>query len=270
MADLADFIRDHTGEIYDAYVALVYSRVARYTERQPSTFPENTRRMIELIPIAHEDPDSPAVRQFVDALCQQRLPAGFQLADILEAMFLYNDVILPLLQDEIADTTVRERMLVDLDNAVEQIALRLSRAFVAMQVSLIEAQRQAVLELSTPVIKVWDGILALPLIGTIDSDRARQIMEELLKAIGSEQAAIVLIDITGVPVVDTNVADHLMKTVRAAELLGAECLLVGVGADLAQTLVGLGVELRHVSTSADMRSGLTLAFEKLGLRVTSR
>jgi rsbT co-antagonist protein RsbR len=269
MADLGKFINTHFQTILERYLKEVRSHVERYGRSEPPTFVENTRRLIGLFPLAAKAPRAPEVLDFVQLLCQQRLPMGFQLSDVLEAMYLYNDVVLPLIWEHTEEAEGRELVLAFQD-AVEAVALRFADAFVQLQMHVLEAQRQAVLELSTPVIKVWDGILALPLIGTVDSYRAKQIMEDLLKEVATEQAGIVLIDITGVPVVDTNVADHLIRTIKAAELLGTECLLVGIGPELAQTIVSLGVDLSRITSCADMRQGLTVGFRKLGLDVLPR
>lgn len=130
--------------------------------------------------------------------------------------------------------------------------------------------RQLIRRLSTPVIEVWDGIQVLPLIGVIDSTRAQQMTEQLLERIVHRQARIVIIDITGVPTVDTAVADHLLKTVRAASLVGAKAILVGISPQVAQTLVRLGLSLQGVETFADLRSGLERALEDLGHVVEPR
>lgn len=270
MSRFREFIDTHAETIVERYLERVYQTVKRYGEHHPETFPANTRRLVALLPTARENPDAPEINQFVDDLVQQRLPMGFMLTDILEAMFLYDDVILPMIWEEVDVPQDRQLLAADLQNAIEAVALRFARTFVELQLQMVERQRQAMLELSTPVIKVWDGILALPLIGTIDSYRARQIMESLLTAVSAQQASIVLLDITGVPIVDTNVADHLIKTIRAASLLGAECLLVGIKPDLAQTLVSLGINLGNIISAADLRQGLALAFGRLGLVVVRR
>ncbi len=268
MADLNNFLKVHEPQILHPYLELVRERVVRYSQIDPATFPANTQRMLELLPKAAADPASDEIVPYVNDLVRQRLPAGFQLTDILEAMFLYKELILPLIFSEVADETEKQALVSALDDGIRNVALRFCRAFVDLQIEVLEKQREAVLELSTPVMNVWDGILALPLIGTIDTHRARQIMEVLLESVARERAAIVLLDITGVPVVDTNVAGHLIKTIRAAELLGTECLLVGIGPELAQTIVALGVDLRSITSTSDMRQGLTLAFQKLGLTVS--
>ncbi|MBF0497724.1 MAG: STAS domain-containing protein, partial [Deltaproteobacteria bacterium] len=127
--------------------------------------------------------------------------------------------------------------------------------------------QRAILELSTPVVKLWEGIITLPLIGVIDSNRAKQIMENLLDAIVRTQASIAVIDITGVPMVDTEVADRLIRTIKAAALLGTRCIMVGIKPDIAQSIVNLGIDLTDVETFSSLQVGLEAAFKQVGLRV---
>ncbi len=136
-----------------------------------------------------------------------------------------------------------------------------------LQEEAIEAQRQALRELSTPIVPVLEDVLVLPLVGSIDTRRAQQIMDALLEAIGGHQAEVVIIDITGVPVVDTGVANHLLQVTRAAALLGAECVLVGIAPEVAQTVVSLGVDLSGVVTQADLQSGIEYALKRTGRRI---
>jgi len=134
----------------------------------------------------------------------------------------------------------------------------------------IAQQRKTISELETPVIQVWDGILALPIVGSIDTARAQEMNEALLTRIVETGSEIVLLDITAVPVVDTAVARHLLETVTAARLLGADVLIVGLSARTAMTMVQLGLDLSGVTTRVSMAKGLELAFARLGLEVVSR
>jgi rsbT co-antagonist protein RsbR len=134
----------------------------------------------------------------------------------------------------------------------------------------IEQQRLTIMELQTPVIQVWDGILALPIIGSLDTARTQDMNEALLERIVQTGSEIVILDITGVPVIDTAVAKHLLETVAAARLLGAEVLIVGLSTRTALTLVHLGLDLAGITTRTTMAKGLELAFARLGLQVVSR
>jgi rsbT co-antagonist protein RsbR len=133
---------------------------------------------------------------------------------------------------------------------------------------LIKEQSKAIDELSTPVIQVWDEILILPLIGTIDTLRAKQIVENLLEAIVKTKASVAIMDVTGVATVDTSIANHLLKTIEAAKLLGAKVILTGVSPNNAQTLVKLGVDLGNVTTKSSLQAGLRMAFELTNRKVT--
>ncbi len=136
--------------------------------------------------------------------------------------------------------------------------------------SLIEQQRQTISELQTPVIQIWKGILALPIVGSLDTARAQEMNEALLDKIVQTESDIVILDITGVPVVDTAVSKHLLETVAAARLLGAEVLIVGLSTRTALTLVHLGLDLSSVTTRTTMARGLELAFNRLGLEVVPK
>jgi rsbT co-antagonist protein RsbR len=138
------------------------------------------------------------------------------------------------------------------------------------QRNVIDQQRMTISELQTPVIQVWKGILALPIVGSLDTARAQEMNEALLEKIVQTESDIVILDITGVPVVDTAVAKHLLETVSAARLLGAEALIVGLSTRTALTLVQLGLDLSHVTTRTTMARGLELAFDRLGLEVVSK
>ena len=141
---------------------------------------------------------------------------------------------------------------------------------IAQQRADLEQQRVTIGELQTPVIQVWAGVLALPIVGALDTARGQQMTQALLEKIVETGSEIVILDITGVPMVDTAVAQHLLETVSAARLLGAEVLIVGLSAHTAITLVHLGVDLTAVNTRTTMAKGLELAFDRLGLEVVAR
>jgi rsbT co-antagonist protein RsbR len=154
-----------------------------------------------------------------------------------------------------AVTSFSKLLFLDMSLAME--------AYIEAGKRTIRKQQEVIGELSTPVIQVWEGILALPLIGTIDSHRTLQIMESLLDRIVKTQSRVVIMDITGVPVVDTQVANHLIKTMQAARLLGAKSILVGISPSIAQTLVHLGVDLATITTGATLKNGLEIALRYL-------
>jgi rsbT co-antagonist protein RsbR len=151
---------------------------------------------------------------------------------------------------------------------IDQLGLYTSEMYQKGREDVIGSQQQELLELSTPVVTLWDGVLALPLIGTLDSARTQVVMENLLNRIVETGAGIAIIDITGVPIVDTLVAQHLLKTIAAARLMGAECILSGIRPQIAQTIVQLGVDLGDVVTKASLGAAFAVAFERLHLTVT--
>jgi rsbT co-antagonist protein RsbR len=150
--------------------------------------------------------------------------------------------------------------------AIDALALLTIEIYQKSREQVIIRQQREISELSTPVVKLWDGVLALPLIGTLDSARTQVVMENLLQSIVSSGAEIAIIDITGVPTVDTLVAQHLLKTVAAARLMGADCVVSGIRPQIAQTMVHLGVELNVVS-KASLADALALALQRIGKRV---
>ncbi len=164
-------------------------------------------------------------------------------------------------QDKLFDTVWSATELLD------RLALTTTEAVMTTREELISRQQQELLELSTPVVKLWDGILALPIIGTLDSARTQVVMENLLQTIVATNSKYAIIDITGVPTVDTLVAQHLLKTITAARLMGAECIISGVRPQIAQTIVHLGINLEDVVTKARLSDALALALQRSGRTV---
>jgi rsbT co-antagonist protein RsbR len=150
---------------------------------------------------------------------------------------------------------------------IDELGLYTADAFQKSREEVIGRQQQELLELSTPVVKLWDGILALPMIGTLDSGRTQVVMESLLQRIIDSEAEIAILDITGVPTVDTLVAQHLIKTVTAARLMGADCIISGIRPQIAQTIVHLGVDLRGIITKASLADAFAVALQRRGLKV---
>jgi rsbT co-antagonist protein RsbR len=165
-----------------------------------------------------------------------------------------------------ADQLFAEFMTVD--DFIDKLALYTTDSFIHGRDQVISRQQEEMLELSTPVVTLWDGIVALPLIGTLDSARTQVVMESLLQAIVQTNSRFAIIDITGVPTVDTLVAQHLLKTITAARLMGAECILSGIRPQIAQTIVHLGINLQDVITKAKLSDAFRLALERSGRSVT--
>jgi len=221
---------------------------------------------------------SPALlEQTVTRMAQGQMRDGIERADALELLDAQRDAIyraigqLSLSPGEILETT---RALEDLthqsaraiiDTYHQDIIERLREASATQ-----ERLREAIQELSNPIIPLYNGVLVVPLVGRVDSARAQALTEALLEAIAREQAEMVLLDITGVAVVDTNVANHLMQTARAASLLGSQVVLVGISAEVAQTLVQLGLDLGRLVTLSNLQSGIEHALAQQGLAITAQ
>src|SRR6202020_2465855 len=159
------------------------------------------------------------------------------------------------------------RAYLELSSLLDDLGLFTVETYARAREELISAQAEQLLELSTPVVKLWDGVIAVPLVGTLDSARTMVVMEKMLQALidtGSEQA---IIDITGVPAVDTQVAQHLLKTVVAARLMGAECIISGIRPQIAQTIVALGIDFGDITTKASLADALRHALRRSGARI---
>jgi len=152
-----------------------------------------------------------------------------------------------------------------LTETLDSLGLYTTEVFQQSREEIIKRQQEELLELSTPVVKLWDGVLALPVIGTLDSARTQVVMESLLQAIVETNSRVAIIDITGVPTVDTVVAQHLLKTVTAARLMGADCIISGVRPQIAQTIVHLGINLSDVTTKATLSAAFSIALQRLGI-----
>ena len=208
------------------------------------------------------------VRERLSRLSESRAKAGFSSSETARFVLSLKQALFALLQHEfqsdpeaLAAETWTASMLID------QMGLFTTDAYLKAREAIIQRQQQDMLELSTPVVKLWDGIVAVPLIGTLDSERTQIVMESLLQQVVETGAAIAIIDITGVPTVDTLVAQHLLKTVAAARLMGADCIISGIRPQIAATIVHLGVDLGNVTTKATLADAFRLALRKFGLGV---
>jgi rsbT co-antagonist protein RsbR len=218
-----------------------------------------------------EDITGPAwdgMRELLTEVSESRSLKGFSPSETATFVFSFKKPFFARLRRELAkdgevlaEESWRATILLD------QLGLFTTEAYLRTREAVISRQQQEMLELSTPVVKLWDGILALPIIGTLDSARTQVVMETLLQTIVAHSAEIAIIDITGVPTVDTLVAQHLIKTVTAARLMGADCIISGIRPQIAQTIVHLGVDLTDVTTKATMADALRLALKRRGLAV---
>jgi rsbT co-antagonist protein RsbR len=214
-------------------------------------------------------PEWDSTRSLLDSVASERAIQGFSPTDTAVFVFSLKEPLFELLREEIkdAETLARETWVASL--LIDKLGLYTVEGYQKGREEVIRRQQEELLELSTPVIQLWDSILALPLIGTLDSARTQTVMENLLEQIVTSSAEVAIIDITGVPTVDTLVAQHLIKTVSAARLMGADCIISGIRPQIAQTIVHLGLELDVVS-KATMADAFALALRRVGKAVLDR
>ncbi len=218
------------------------------------------------------DITSPAwetARALLENLSKVRAGLGFSPSETSTFVFSLKQPVFTLLLSEFEKspkTLAAELWSVTV--IVDKLGLFTAECFLRRKEELIRRQQDEMLELSTPVVKLWDQILALPLIGTLDSARTQVVMENLLQEIVNTSSSVAIIDITGVPTVDTLVAQHLMKTVAAARLMGAECIISGIRPQIAQAMVHLGVAFNDIVTKATLADAIRHAFAKTGFRVS--
>ena len=210
------------------------------------------------------------VRSFLDQLSSDRARQGYSSTQTATFVFSLKEPLYNVLRREMTDPTRFAGALWEVNDLVDQLGLFTMASFQQSREQVIVRQQEEMLELSTPVVKLWEGILALPMIGTLDSARTQVVMESLLQRIVETGSAIAIIDITGVPTVDTLVAQHLLKTVTAIRLMGADCIISGVRPQIAQTIVHLGVNLQGISTKATLADALAVALERTGRSITSK
>jgi rsbT co-antagonist protein RsbR len=200
-------------------------------------------------------------------LSERIIPRGVETHEVLGIVLLLRDVLARSLFDNYQhDPELLNRILDAYEPAANRIAVTVGVSFVEERERVIREQQEAIRELSTPVLQVRERLLILPIIGVLDSQRARQLTEQLLGAIQSNRAKVVVIDITGVATVDVTVANHLVQTVEAARLMGASAIITGLSSKIAQTLVDLGVDLSMMRTVGDLQGGLEVAERVLGYR----
>ncbi len=208
------------------------------------------------------------VRDFLSEISRSRGTRGFTPSQTASFVLALKPALLSRLQGLHAkDAQGLYEDVSILNRALDALGLYTTEVHQKTREEMIMRQQQELLELSTPVVKLWDGVLALPLIGTLDSSRTQVVMESLLQRIVETGAPVAIIDITGVPTVDTLVAQHLLKTITAARLMGADCIISGMRPQIAQTIVHLGVDLGNVITKASLADAFALALRRAGLSV---
>ncbi len=236
---------------------------------------ETSRQFLQLFADAFgtsadtSDPSWKAVKENLADISQVRAQQGFSSSETATFVFSLKQPLFDLCQQRIGqDARLLAKTLWELTIVLDQLGLYTTEVYQESREGVIMRQQQELMELSTPVVQLWHEVLALPLIGTLDSDRTQVVMENLLQRVVETGARIAIIDITGVPTVDTLVAQHLMKTVAATRLMGADCIISGIRPQIAQTIVHLGVNLNDIITKATLADAFQVALQRLGATVS--
>ena len=215
-----------------------------------------------------EGSDWTSVRDFLAKVSRSRAQQGFSPSETATFVLSLKQPLFTRLRGELAkDAQALADEVWSTTNLLDKLGLLTVETYVKSREELIQRQQREMMELSTPVVQLWENILALPLIGTLDSERTQVVMESLLQKIVETGALIAIIDITGVPTVDTLVAQHLLKTVAAARLMGADCIISGIRPQIAQTIVHLGVNLSDVTTKASLADAFSIALKRTQARL---
>lgn len=210
------------------------------------------------------------VNEIISGISISRAKQGFSPKETGNYIFSLKSAIVQILQDEMSDKASLFLQNQKITRIMDSFTLSTFETFIKGREEVILRQTDEMAEISTPVIRVWDGILALPIIGTLDSSRTQVVMENLLQEIVETGSTIAILDISGVPTVDSLVAQHLIKTVSATRLMGAECIISGIRPEIAQTVVHLGIDLNNIITKSTLASALKHAFTILQLEVTKK
>ncbi|MES2532254.1 MAG: STAS domain-containing protein [Pseudomonadota bacterium] len=220
-------------------------------------------------PARFDAPEWASLREALATLSSSRAAKGQSVGDTSRFVLAMKKPLFASVQRRLAtDPSAIGGALWALSTLVDRMAQHTATTYQQAREDIIRRQQEELLELSTPVVKLWDGVLAVPMIGVLDSSRTQIVMEALLQKIVETGSELAIIDITGVPTVDTLVAQHLLKTVTAIRLMGADCIISGIRPQIAQTIVHLGIDLQGVSTKATLADALALALRQTGWRVT--
>lgn len=273
---LSSLIQKHHTEILENWLLTLKAQAVRFDAGTEEATRRHCTHFLSLLATACrsgrldniESRDWDEVRQLLSEISQARAKQGSTPGETASFVFSLKQSLFPHLRSELAQQP--ELLAIDtwsITTLLEKLGLFTVEVFQKSRDQIIARQQQELLELSTPVVKLWHNVLALPLIGTLDSARTQVVMENLLQKIIDTGAAIAIIDITGVPTVDTLVAQHLLKTIAAARLMGADCIISGIRPQIAQTIVHLGVNLEDVITKATLADAFLVALERTGARI---
>jgi rsbT co-antagonist protein RsbR len=276
---LASLLSQRRGQVLDAWVRAQDGKLDRRSGRtSEAELRAECTALLDALELAVAGDYSTDVKsleyadvtQLVNAMSKDRARQGYSPTETAIAVFSLKDALLGVLEEACADQPgLLVTEIKSMNALVDDLGLQTFEAYVAGREEVIVSQQKSMLALSTPVVKLWDGIVALPLIGILDSERTQTVMENLLEAIVDTESQVAIIDITGVVTVDTSVAQNLLKTVAATRLMGADCIISGIRPQIAQTMVFLGVELEDVVTKATLADAFRVALRMVGANLAT-
>lgn len=273
---LAQLVRKNEHQIFERWVAQQLSATTLRADLiKENELREQSREFlklfIEALQMESEDIEAAVwkpVKGMLNGVSRGRAVQGFSPSETASFIFSLKQPLFTALRGESTQALELTEQLWAVTVLLDKLGLYTTEVYQQSREAVISRQQTELLELSTPVVRLWDNILALPLIGTLDSARTQVVMETLLEKIVETEAMIAIIDITGVPTVDTLVAQHLLKTVAAARLMGADCIISGIRPQIAQTIIHLGIDLSQVITKATLADALAIAMQRTGSTVT--
>lgn len=274
---LASIITTHHAELLDGWMNGLIAKLVRRDKSAENELRLQAAQFLPLLASALEkggsfDIESQAwddTRQLLDEISLSRVRQGYSPIDTASFVFSLKEPLFAYLRQELtAEVQQLGNVIIATSQLFDELGLLTISSYQKAREQIILRQQQELLELSTPVVQLWQNVLALPLIGTLDSARTQVVMESLLQKIVDTGALIAIIDITGVPTVDTLVAQHLLKTIAAARLMGADCIISGIRPQIAQTIVHLGVNLEDVITKATLADAFVVALKRTGSTIT--
>jgi len=279
MKEIAQLLRKHEAEILSQWLAEMSASTRRGDLMNDQDVKNQANQLLKTVTNAVQDGSNfdsrstnwKPVSELLDEVSRSRASQGFSPSETATFVLSLKSPIFSLIRDQYSkDAKILGDLSWSATELIDSLGLYTTESYQKAREEVIMRQQQDLLELSTPVVKLWDRVLALPLIGTLDSQRTQVVMETLLQQIVQDGAEVAIIDITGVPTVDTLVAQHLLKTVTAARLMGADCIISGVRPSTAQTIVHLGVDLQDVMTKATLADAFRVALQRMGLRVARK
>ncbi|MEU4694623.1 STAS domain-containing protein [Actinoplanes sp. NPDC023714] len=265
----ADLLKEHAESLTARWTELVAASLrgrlsSTELRRQVEDLRKGFEQALRAGSVHLTDEASAELRAQLSELSTSRARQGFGANETAISVFAFKDAVLEVIGDGTDAGILRD--YVAFSSFVDRAALFTFDAYVQVRESLIADQAEQLLELSTPVVKLWEGVVAVPLVGTLDSARAQVVMERLLQTLVDTGSPYAIIDITGVPAVDTQVAQHILKTVVAARLMGADCIISGIRPQIAQTIVALGIEFGDIATKASLADALRYVLSRTGKR----